>query len=174
MEKGTLIIFSGLPGSGKSTMAAKLASAIQAVYIRIDTVEQGLRDICEISQIDGKGYRLSYRIAQENLQLGNNVIADSVNPEDFTRKEWNGVAEEIGATYLNVEVFCSDEGEHKFRVENRVSSVPGLQLPTWSDVSSSTYHDWKEDRIKLDTSGKSPEQSFEELLAKVNDRIEPR
>ena len=80
MKTGILIIFSGLPGSGKSTVAAKLSSSLGANYLRIDTVEQALRDICDISQIDGKGYMLAYRIAQENLRLGNIVVADSVNP----------------------------------------------------------------------------------------------
>ena len=93
MEQGTLIIFSGLPGSGKSTVASRLASKLGAVYLRIDTVEQGLRDVCGIAQIEGQGYRLTYRIAQENLRLGNIVIADSVNPLRLTRKEWNNVAQ---------------------------------------------------------------------------------
>jgi len=92
MKLGALIIFSGLPGSGKSTLACQLASRLGATYLRIDTIEQGLREVCEISQIDGKGYRLTYRIAQENLRAGNIVIADSVNPWNLTRRECNEVA----------------------------------------------------------------------------------
>jgi len=172
MKKGVLFIFSGLPGSGKSTMAAKLASSLSAIYLRIDTVEQGLRDICGISQIDGKGYRLSYRIAQENLQIGNLVIADSVNPEHFTRREWNAVASDIGANFLNIEVFCSDKNEHKYRVENRGPSIIGAKPPTWNDVSNRTYHAWTEDRITLDTAGKDPEQSYKELLAAIKLRLD--
>lgn len=33
-----LIIFSGLPGSGKSTIARALAKRLGAVYLRIDTM----------------------------------------------------------------------------------------------------------------------------------------
>lgn len=37
-----LIIFSGLPGSGKSTIAQALAKQLSAFYLRIDTIEQAI------------------------------------------------------------------------------------------------------------------------------------
>jgi len=149
----------------------KLASALSATFVRIDTVEQALKDLCGITQIDGKGYRLSYRLAQDNLRLGNTVIADSVNPEDFTRKEWNSVATDIGSKFINVEIFCSDKNEHRYRVENRGPSVPGSKPPTWDDVSNRTYHAWSEERIVLDTANKTSAESFEELLAAIKTRL---
>ena len=39
-----LYIFGGLPGSGKTELARYLASHIDAVYLRIDTIEQQLRN----------------------------------------------------------------------------------------------------------------------------------
>ncbi len=38
-----LIIFSGLPGTGKTTIARSLAHKLAAVYLRIDSLEQALR-----------------------------------------------------------------------------------------------------------------------------------
>lgn len=63
-----LYIFSGLPASGKSTLAKLLAAKVGATYVRIDTVEQGLRDLCNF-KVEGEGYRLSYRIIRDNLDL---------------------------------------------------------------------------------------------------------
>ena len=40
----TLIIFSGLPAAGKTTLARILATQLDALYLRIDTIEQSLRD----------------------------------------------------------------------------------------------------------------------------------
>jgi predicted kinase len=167
MKLGTLIIFSGLPGSGKSSLAMRLASRFGATYLRIDTIEQGLRDDCGLIEIDGKGYRLTYRIAQENLRLGNDVIADSVNPWELTRKEWNNVAEEIGAAFINLEIVCSDKEEHRRRVEGRNSSMPGIKLPTWEDVMMRDYRPWGAPRLQLDTSKKSIDQCFEDLLSSL-------
>ncbi len=38
-----LIVFSGLPGTGKTTIANDLAAMTSAVYLRIDTIEQAIR-----------------------------------------------------------------------------------------------------------------------------------
>ena len=39
-----LTVFGGLPGTGKSTIARALAAKIGAVWLRIDGIEQALRD----------------------------------------------------------------------------------------------------------------------------------
>ncbi|MGO6670405.1 AAA family ATPase, partial [Rhizobium ruizarguesonis] len=38
-----LIIFGGLPGSGKTTIARALAERLNAVHVRVDTIEQAIR-----------------------------------------------------------------------------------------------------------------------------------
>lgn len=162
-NKPTLYIFSGLSGCGKSTLAEKLAEYTNFVYLRIDIIEQGLRDICSIN-ISGEGYRLSYRIAKDNLRIGNSVIADSCNPIALTRKEWQEVAEDLGVNFENIEIICSDKSIHKYRVETRSSQISNLQLPTWQDVQAREYHTWNSFRHVVDTSGKSIEQSFLELV----------
>ena len=39
-----LVVFSGLPGTGKTTIASQLARQTGAAYLRIDVIEQALRD----------------------------------------------------------------------------------------------------------------------------------
>ena len=39
-----LIIFGGLPGTGKTAIAQQLARELGAVYLRIDSMEQAIRD----------------------------------------------------------------------------------------------------------------------------------
>ncbi|MDH3642917.1 MAG: AAA family ATPase [Gammaproteobacteria bacterium] len=158
----TLYIFSGLPGSGKTTLAQKLATQTKAVYLRIDTIEQALRDLCGVS-VEGEGYRLSYRVAADNLRLGMSVVADSCNPMELTRNEWEAVATDADAEYLNIEVVCSDASEHRQRVESRVSTIEGLRLPTWREVEDREYHPWATTRITIDTAGRTESQCFDEL-----------
>lgn len=168
--KPILFILSGLPASGKSALAQLVAREYAAVYLRIDTIEQGLRDLCDCD-VQGEGYRLSYRIAADNLKLGCNVVADSCNPIELTRREWEEMAEESGGRIVNIEVVCSDKAEHRKRVENRQSEVKGLKLPTWEEVESREYHPWETDRIVIDTASSSVEASFEELKEKLNDYL---
>jgi predicted kinase len=160
----TLFTFAGLPGVGKTTLSQHLVRRIGAVYLQIDTVEQALRDLCRI-RVQGEGYRLLYRIASDNLRLGISVIADSCNPIELTRGEWEQVAAGAHAEHVNIEVICSDPEEHRRRVTNRIATVPGLQLPTWDEVINREYHRWIRDRIVIDTSGKSETESVNELLS---------
>ena len=161
-----LYIFSGLPGSGKSTLSQQVAQRLNAVYLRIDTIEQGLRESFS-ADIQGEGYALSYRVAADNLCLGMSVVCDSCNPIELTRRAWERVAIEAQADYVNIEVICSDAREHRRRVETRSSTVSGLKLPTWCEVENREYHEWTVERIVIDTAAKSENECVEKLLSEL-------
>jgi predicted kinase len=167
-EQPTLYVFSGLPGTGKTVLSWRLATMFKAVHLRIDTVEQALRELCGIA-VEGEGYRLAYRLATDNLRLGLSVVADSCNPVELTRSEWVAVARNGQARCLNIEIICSDKSEHRRRVESRKATVAGLILPTWDEVERREYHDWTRERIVVDTARKTEDESFDELLSKLAD-----
>jgi predicted kinase len=104
-------------------------------------------------------------VAADNLRLGVSVVADSCNPLALTRREWEEVAAGAGVPAVNIEVICSDEAEHRRRVETRECGVPGLKLPDWKAVQEREYHAWDKDRIVVDTAGKTEAACLEELLA---------
>lgn len=158
-----LLIFSGLPASGKSTLAKAAARELGAMYLRIDTIEQALRDLCDVD-VEGEGYRLAYRVASDNLRLGTSVVSDSCNPIELTRDEWESVATDTGSAFVNIEVHCSDQAEHRRRVESRTTEVAGLQLPTWREVQRRRYDEWKRERLVIDTAGRSVAESEDELF----------
>jgi predicted kinase len=157
-----LYVFAGLPGTGKSTLSMLLARRLGAAHLRIDTIEQALRELCGVS-VGGEGYALAQRVAADNLRLGARVIADSCNPIERTRDDWERVATSCGAACTNVEVLCSDPVEHRRRIETRL--VPGLRSSTWSEVEQREYHAWTRPRLVVDTAGRSEAQSFAELAA---------
>jgi predicted kinase len=164
--KPTLYILSGLPGSGKSTLGKKLASKMGAAYLRIDTIEQALRESCAIN-VGSEGYILGYRIAKDVLENGASVVADSCNPIQITRAAWESVAIECRAEFKNIEITCSNVVEHKRRVETRSCEVEGLKMPTWADVEKRQYEPWTTERIVVDTSKQAEEESLRLLLEKI-------
>ena len=170
MSKAILFIFSGLPAVGKSTLARFVVKEFGAVYLRIDTIEQGLKDLCRIN-VEGEGYRLAYRMTADNLQLGNNVVADCCNPIELTRREWEEVAVNNNCCFVNIEVICSDKTEHKKRAEQRNTEVANMNLPVWDDIENREYHEWHKSRIVIETAGKTIKQCQTELKEKVADSL---
>ncbi len=166
----TLYIFSGLPAVGKTTLAKKLSNSIKATYLRIDTIEQGMRDLCHF-KVEGEGYRLAYQLAKDNLTVGNNVVADSCNPTQLTRREWQEVATKANAYFINIEIVCSDKEIHKKRAISRNADVSNLILPSWQDIIKREYDKWDEEHIIIDTSEKTVAQCFSELKEEI-DRLE--
>lgn len=165
--KPVLVIFSGLPGTGKSTLARQLARKLGYAYLRIDTIEQTIRHLCSLP-IEGEGYQLAYRMAADNLKIGIPVIADSCNPIELTRNAWEAVACDCDADFVNIETCCSDKVEHRKRVETRTPTVAGLRHPTWAEVEAREYHCWTRARIVVNTFGKSINESFDELYGAIS------
>ena len=157
-----LVIFAGLPGTGKSTIARELARQLRAVWLRIDTIETAIAD--EATPITDEGYRAACALAVDNLRLGLDVVGDSVNPWMETRDAWRDAGLAADAQVVEIEVVCNDPAEHRRRVETRTVDVPGLTPPTWDDVTSRDYRPWTRDRIVVDTAGRSVEACVAEIL----------
>lgn len=126
-----LIIFGGLPATGKMTLSRALARELGAVHVRIDTIEQAITAVTGKAVEDETGYRVGYAVAEDNLRLGRTVIADSVNPLQVTREAWRAVAERTGVAAIEIEVICSNAAEHRRRVETRDADILAARQLTW-------------------------------------------
>jgi predicted kinase len=167
-----LVIFGGLPGAGKTEAGRELARQLKAVYVRIDSIEQALRDSGALrGPLNDAGYRAGYRVAEDNLRLGRVVVADSVNPVRFTRNAWQTVAKRAGVKAVEIEVKCSDASEHRRRVEGRSSDIPDLKLPTWQEVKAREYEPWNRRRIVVDTAGVTVKQAVRMIRLKLRKRL---
>ncbi|WID96487.1 ATP-binding protein [Bosea vestrisii] len=155
-----LIVFSGLPGSGKTTLARKLAAGRSATYLRIDSIEHALRKALTGNDIGAAGYDAALAIAGGNLSLGITVVADCVNPVAESRAAWRDVASASAVPHLDIEVVCSDKAEHRRRVEQRQSDITGFTLPDWAAVEAHVYQPWTGDRLVVDTAVLSIEDAL--------------
>jgi predicted kinase len=161
--KPVLIVMSGLPGSGKTTTARRLAARIGAVHVRVDTIEQNIHAAGE--NVGTAGYMVAYGVAEDNLSLGHTVVADAVNAIKIARDAWLSVAERQAVPILEVLVTCSDKAEHRRRVETRVTDVPGLVKPDWDETISRAFEDWERQPLLVDTAFRTTDEIVDTLIA---------
>lgn len=163
-----LIILSGLPGTGKTAIARELAQRLRAVHVRIDSIEQAIKNSgLKMGPMNDAGYRVGYAIADDNLRAGLTVIADSVNPIQMTRDQWIAVARNAQQKAVEVEIQCSDSVEHQHRVETRAADIAGHRVPTWHEVSAVDYHPWNREHLVIDTAKLPLTQAVSLIVSEV-------
>jgi predicted kinase len=128
----TLTIFSGLPGTGKSTLANRLARKLRWPVLRIDDVAGDVPVNADYRFWDEKILVL-LTIVEEQLKLGVSVIADSVFM-GTDRMQAQEIARKHGANFRPVYCFVSDEKEWKKRVTGRLEDVQITDVADWEQI----------------------------------------
>lgn len=166
-----LIVFSGLPGAGKSALAEAVGRAQGIPVFAKDWLEATLLR-CELAPsnpqkpLGSAGYELLTILAERQLTLGQSVILDSVASTLSIRAAWKTLAAQYRADWCVVECVCPDEAVHRARIASRQRNIPGWHELTWQDVEHvrSYYAAWQEPRLVVDTLAPL-EQNLETILA---------
>ena len=128
-----LILFSGLPGCGKTTLARRVAGTLRAPLFAKDRVQRVLRDhVPGAAPLDG--YRLLLDLADEQLALGLSVVLDAVFPLDGFRATAREIATQQSVAFRPVCCYCSDEAVWRARMDTRTQYVPGWDPVGWDEV----------------------------------------
>lgn len=145
-----LVQLCGLPGTGKSTIAAAIADRRPAVLLRIDAIEAAMWRHGLTREQTGVA---AYAVAAPALTRGLMVIAEAVSAVDAARQGWVGTAAAAGVRLCVIETVCPDGDEHRRRVTTRSSDIPGFTQPTWAEVMATAggYEPRSDDRLVLDT-----------------------
>lgn len=151
-----LIVFAGLPGAGKTTLAAAVARALRAALLRVDAVEAGLISaglVTGYEEVGAAGYFVVGFVADTCLQAGTDVVIDAVNPVPATRRAWQDLADRHHTPLLSIEVRCVDTDEHQRRLAAREDSPFGRPSLTWDEVRARGYQPWPDVGLVLDNVG---------------------
>jgi predicted kinase len=153
-----LIIFSGLPGTGKSALAEAVGRELSIPVFAKDWLEAVLLRSkvvpAEIEkQLGSVGYDLLTTLAERQLILGQSVILDSVASTESIRNTWRNLRKKYNADWRVIECICSNASIHRERLEQRQRGIPGWHELQWSDVEfvQSYYVSWEEERLVLDS-----------------------
>ncbi|MGW5388352.1 AAA family ATPase [Nocardia sp. NPDC003963] len=152
-EAARLVVFAGLPGCGKTTLARALADELGATFLRIDTFEAAIVSTLLPFEDNPVGYVAAAWVAEDQLVGGRPVVVDACNNVPAARTIWTDLARESGARLHWVEVICSDTVEHRRRVEAREPDRPGQGNPTWAQVRARRWEPFTEARILIDNRG---------------------
>lgn len=128
----TFVIFSGLPGTGKSTLANQLARKLRWPLLRIDDVAGKAPEDADFRFWDEK-ILILLNIAEEQLKLGISVIVDSVFM-GTDRIHAQEIANKQKALFRPLYCFVSDDKEWKKRVNKRAEEYPDIDVATWSQI----------------------------------------
>ena len=149
-----LAVFAGLPGVGKSTLAAAVAAALPATVLPVDVVDFTLQRY-EVSETRPgyAAYGVVAALAEAQLGIGHSVIIDAVNPVRAARQLWVDLAERLDVPLRVVEVVCGDDAEHRRRVEARFASRDHDGVPDWVRVleRQKEYEPYLGPRLVVDT-----------------------
>lgn len=164
----TLILFAGMPGSGKTTLARMAARALRLPVFSKDRVQRVLRDHHLAAENTGDGYYIILDMADEQLGLGVSAILDATFPLDHFRVVASEIAARHSARFCAIYCYCSDDNVWRRRMEQRVQYVPGWQPVGWDDVlrMRAYYQPWGGNALPID-SLRPPEENVDAVLAQI-------
>ena len=118
MSTPYLIVMSGLPGSGKSTIAERIAQRLKIPILSVDPIESAIikAGIARSFETGVAAYLVAQSLAGEQLKLGNPVIIDAVNAEEEGKDTWRSLAQHYEVDMIILDVFMSDQALHQQRV----------------------------------------------------------
>ncbi len=168
-----IIIISGLPGSGKSTVAEGVASKLGLPVFSVDPIESAIlkSGIKRSFETGLAAYIVAETLADEQLKLENSVIIDAVNPVPQARQTWRDLSKKYNAKLIIIE--CSlDSNLHRERLQSRIRNIHGIPEVTWEDVENlrKEYTVWEDEKLLLDT-GNNADQNLNKVLEYINGSI---
>jgi predicted kinase len=149
-----LVVVSGLPCTGKSTVSQGIARALGFPVFSVDPIEAAIlrSGIPRSFETGLAAYIVAGALAEEHLKLGHPAIIDAVSPVIESREWWEEIAARRSAQLIVIECVCSDATLHRQRLESRTRDIEGFPEPTWADIEERKreYLEWTRPRLVLD------------------------
>ena len=166
---GTVIWFTGLSGSGKSTIAELVGREVEA---RGDLVEYLDGDVVREHLSRGLGFSKADRdtnierigwVASRIARAGATVVVSAISPYAATRATARGLVEDAGARFVEVHVATSLEECARRDVKGLYEKAFAGELKEFTGVSD-PYEEPESPELRLETEGRSPDDAAADVL----------
>jgi len=171
-EKGFVVWLTGLPASGKTTVARKLKEYLQSRGLKVelldgDEVRRWLSPEAGFSREDRE--RHLRRVAYVSKLLARNgvaVLASFVSPYRSVRRQARKLIEDEGLKFIEVYVKCSLEecirrdpkGLYRRALNGEIKDMTGIQDP---------YEEPLNPEVIIDTENEKPSECAEKVIEKL-------
>ncbi|HSI21179.1 MAG TPA: ATP-binding protein [Verrucomicrobiae bacterium] len=127
MPKPTLIIITGLPGAGKTTLAKKLAPVLKLPLLTKDSIKEIIFDTLGWSdrewskKVGLASYTIMNSLIETELAAGRSLLLESNFKPEFDNPRFQAWQQKY--KFISLQIFCTAEGEVLFeRFKRRVST----------------------------------------------------
>ncbi|MDP3967955.1 MAG: adenylyl-sulfate kinase [Nocardioides sp.] len=169
-EVGLVVFFTGLSGSGKSTIARALHDVILESGERTvtsldgDLVRRNLSAGLSFSKADREtNIRRIGWVAAEISRHGGVAICSPIAPFDETRRQVRTMVEDAGGEFVLVHVATPLEECERRDKKGLYAKARAGQIPEFTGISS-PYEEPEDAALRLDTTGRSIEDCLDEVL----------
>jgi predicted kinase len=147
-----LIVVSGLPGTGKSTLADALGRQRKAAVLSVDPIESAIvrAGVTQAFESGLAAYLVVEAVADALLNARLDVVVDAVSSVEPARDMWRGLAHRHGVRMAVIVCSLADEALHARRLAGRERGL-ALAEPTAQDVEArrTEWTDWPEEHLAL-------------------------
>lgn len=147
-----LVLFSGPPGAGKSSLSYALSRRTGWVVLSKDSLDRTCERLAIPNWPPIAAYQMMLDLADLNLRHGASLILDAVFPKGGFRLQAAEIAARHGARFRAVVCYCSDPAIWRHRVAERPEMVPGWTPANWNESRrvASVYESWTGPRLAVD------------------------
>ena len=149
MAKPVLVLISGAPGSGKTTLARRLAEVLPVAVIEKDTIKETLFDTLGVGdrawskKLGAATFALLYLSVETHLKAGQSVIAEAAFHRQHTARWLTSLRERFDIEFL--EVYCHADSATAFQRYMRRSGTSERHAGHDSEMSiEAQAREWRE------------------------------
>ena len=178
MTRGEVLWFTGLSGAGKTTIAHLVGAELEARGAAVEYLDG---DVVRTHLSKGLGYSREDRdanierigwVASRLARHGATVLVSAISPYAETRARVRATVEEV-APFVEVHVATSLEECERRDVKGLYAKARAGELPEFTGVDD-PYEAPEAPEVRVDTEGRTPEESARAVLAFLDERAQVR